>query len=191
MKNYQRLKYSNETESEKSIRHKKAREHRKNMGCQRNEKVVTQDEYLSQFDVATHGNLHDQSWAKSNMSKFHNATRFIVCQCIICYEAWPLKSKPKCLDKYICSRCSRDKKTPKKFSAENLMKPSPVPPELQGLSQTEEMLIARALPIMRVYIKPGGQRGYSGHCINLPQNVEELAYSLPRYPKVCLFPAST
>ncbi|CAB4002426.1 Hypothetical predicted protein [Paramuricea clavata] len=45
------------------------------------------------------------------------------------------------------------------------------------------MLIARALPIMRVYIKPGGQRGYSGHCINLPQNVTELVISLPRYPK--------
>ncbi len=45
------------------------------------------------------------------------------------------------------------------------------------------MLIARALPIMRVYIKPGGQRGYSGHCINLPQNVTELATSLPRYPQ--------
>ncbi|CAB4040611.1 Hypothetical predicted protein, partial [Paramuricea clavata] len=28
-----------------------------------------------------------------------------------------------------------------------------------------------------------GQRGYSGHCINLPQNVTELATSLPRYPK--------
>ena len=63
------------------------------------------------------------------------------------------------------------------------MKPSPVPPELQGLSQTDEVLIARALPVMRIYIKPGGQRGYSGHCINLPQNVEELASSLPRYPK--------
>ncbi|CAB3993337.1 Hypothetical predicted protein [Paramuricea clavata] len=50
-------------------------------------------------------------------------------------------------------------------------------------TQIEEMLIARALPIMRVYIKPGGQRGYSGHCINLPQNVKELAMSLPRYPK--------
>ena len=48
---------------------------------------------------------------------------------------------------------------------------------------SEEMLIARALPIMRVYIKPGGQRGYSGHCINLPQNVTELATCLPRYPK--------
>ncbi|CAB3990258.1 Hypothetical predicted protein, partial [Paramuricea clavata] len=47
----------------------------------------------------------------------------------------------------------------------------------------EEMLIARALPIMRVYINPGGQRGFSGHCINLPQNVKELAMSLPRYPK--------
>ncbi|CAB3979506.1 ATP-dependent DNA helicase PIF1 [Paramuricea clavata] len=58
-----------------------------------------------------------------------------------------------------------------------------VPTELQNLTQVEEMLVARALPIMRVYIKPGGQRGYSGHCVNLPQNVKELATSLPRYPK--------
>ena len=58
-----------------------------------------------------------------------------------------------------------------------------MPGELQGLTQVEEMLIERALPIMRVYIKPGGQRGYSGHCINLPQHIEELASSLPRYPK--------
>lgn len=62
------------------------------------------------------------------------------------------------------------------------MIPSPVPHQLQGLIQIEEMLIARALPIMRVYIKPGGQRGYSGHCINLPQNVQELAHTLPRFP---------
>ena len=64
------------------------------------------------------------------------------------------------------------------------MIPSPVPHELQGLTQIEEMLIARALPIMRVYIKPGGQRGYSGHCINLPQNVKELATSLLLKSKV-------
>jgi hypothetical protein len=63
------------------------------------------------------------------------------------------------------------------------MIPSPVPHELQKCTQIEEMLIARALPIMRVYIKPGGQRGYSGHCVNLPQNVKVLATSLPRYPK--------
>jgi hypothetical protein len=62
------------------------------------------------------------------------------------------------------------------------MIPSPISPELQGLTQVEEMLVARALPIMRVYIRPGGQRGYSGHCVNLPQHVDELASSLPRYP---------
>ena len=33
----------------------------------------------------------------------------------------------------------------------------PVPPELQGLTQIEEMLIAHAIPIMRVYIKSGEQ----------------------------------
>jgi len=63
------------------------------------------------------------------------------------------------------------------------MIPSTIPIELQGLTQIEEMLIARALPIMRVYIKPGGQRAYSGHCINLPQNMTDLALTLPRYPK--------
>ena len=63
------------------------------------------------------------------------------------------------------------------------MLPSPLPLKLQGLTRTEEMLIVRALPTMRLYIKPGGQRGYSGHCVNLPQNVQELATSLPRYPK--------
>lgn len=62
------------------------------------------------------------------------------------------------------------------------MIPSSVPYQLQGLTQIEEMLIEYTLPIMRVYIKPGGQRGYSGHCINLPFNVE-LEISLPRYPK--------
>ena len=62
------------------------------------------------------------------------------------------------------------------------MIPSKVPPELQKLTQIEEMLIACALPFMRVYIKPGGQRGYSGPCFNLPQAVKELASILPRFP---------
>ena len=32
---------------------------------------------------------------------------------------------------------------------------------------------------MKVFIKAGGQRGYKGHCVNLPQKVEELALVLP------------
>ena len=107
----------------------------------------------------------------------------MVYQCSICQEAWPLKAKPKSPSSYICRRCSLDKQSPKLFSAENFIIPSCVPEVLQGLTQIEEMLIARALPIMKVYIKPGGQRGYSGHCINLPQKVTDLAKSLPRCPK--------
>ena len=39
------------------------------------------------------------------------------------------------------------------------------------------------LPITSVFIRPGGQGAYSGHCINLPQNIKEFAEILPRYPK--------
>ena len=109
--------------------------------------------------------------------------QYVIFQCTICKEAWPINTKPKCPTNYVCSRCARDKNTQKKFSDANCTVPGPVPIELQGLTQIEEMLIARALPIMRVYIKPGGQRGYSGHCINLPQDVKELASVLPRFPK--------
>lgn len=64
------------------------------------------------------------------------------------------------------------------------MIPSPVPKELQDLTQFEEMLIARAFPVMHVYTKPrGGQRAYKGHAITLPQDVQQLADVLPRCPK--------
>ena len=90
---------------------------------------------------------------------------FVICHCTICKEAWPLKSKPRSPDIYVCSQCARDNKSPQKFSHENSMIPSPVPHELQDLTQVEEMLIARALPIMRVYI-------------NLGDNVDILAIAL-------------
>ena len=121
---------------------------------------------------------------KSSVNKFHQSMQYFLIQCSLCYEAWPLITKQKSCksDNSICHRCKIDKETPKKFSA-NSMIPSPLPAELQNLTQIEEMLIARALPIMRVYVKSSGQRGYSGHCINLPQNVSELAQSLPGCPR--------
>ena len=61
---------------------------------------------------------------------------YFISQCSTCQEAWPLKSKPIKLP-YECSRCSRDKKSPKKFSHENLMIPSPIRHQLQNLTQTE------------------------------------------------------
>ena len=57
-----------------------------------------------------------------------------------------------------------------------------LPHTVQGLTQVEEMLISRVLPIMSVYRLPHGQYGYSGHVINLPQDVASFATSLPSLP---------
>ena len=187
---YQKTKQTIETQNEKQTRLQNARKYWETKRAEKSatlqqsstNKITNQQDYLKEFDIQN-GSIHEQSWAKHNIDKFHKSVKFSISQCTICYEAWPLKSKPRSPDNYVCSRCSRDNKSTRKFSFENSMIPSPVPCELQDLTQVEEMLIARALPIMRVYIKPGGQRGYSGHCINLPQNVKELATSLPRYPK--------
>jgi len=107
--------------------------------------------------------IHEQKQAQNNMNIFHKSDEFSVCQCTMCFEAWPLKSSPRRANHYQCQRCTRDKQQPKKFSKENDMLPSLVPLQLLGLTHVEEMLIARALPITHVYIKPGGQKGYSGH----------------------------
>ena len=60
------------------------------------------------------------------------------------------------------------------------MDPGALPLELQGLTDIEEMLIARACPIMCVYRKHGGQRGYRGHVLNLPQDIQGFLNRLPR-----------
>ena len=44
------------------------------------------------------------------------------------------------------------------------------------------MLVSAVLPIMSLYKLPHGQYGYSGHVINLPQDVASFANSLPRLP---------
>lgn len=182
-KNYMKRKQAStsiETQGKCKNKNKKRKCSENSTAC-----TVSQEDYLRQFDIKN-GSIHQQTWAQSNIHKFHKSNIYFITQCTICMAAWPLKCKPKSHNTHVCSRCLRDKRSPKKFSCENSMIPSIVPYELQDLSQVEEMLIARALPIMRIYIKPGGQRGYSGHCINLPQNVKELAKSLPRYPKNCL-----
>ena len=53
---------------------------------------------------------------------------------------------------------------------------------MQGLTQVEEMLISRVLPVMTIYRLPHGQYGYSGRILNLPQDVSSFANNLPRPP---------
>ena len=111
-------------------------------------------EYLLTFDAEKQRDIHKQDWAKQNITKFHNSNNYNIYQCKVYFEAWPLRVSPKCQQNYTCSRCSREKESPKKFSKENFIILSAVPTQLSGLTQVEEMLIAKALPIMHIYIKP-------------------------------------
>lgn len=63
----------------------------------------------------------------------------------------------------------------KLFSAGNDMDPGRVPACLLEMT-VEEMLIARANPIMCLYRKHGGQRGYRGH---VPQDIQRFLDHLP------------
>jgi len=155
-----------------------------NVTTKKKAKFSSTNESSNNSKIKSEMPIHSQPFAKQNMTKFHNSIKYTIYHCNICQEAWPLKTKPKNYPNYICSRCSRDKSVPKLFSNENFMIPSPVPKELQGLTQFEEMLITRAFPVMHVYTKPrGGQRAYKGHVITLPQNVQQLADVVPQCPK--------
>ena len=62
-----------------------------------------------------------------------------------------------------CVRCSHDRHIPKLYSS-------------------FPTCISAVVPIMSIYRLPLGQYWYSGHVINLPQDVASFAASLPRLP---------
>ena len=82
----------------------------------------------------------------------------------------------------MCTRCRRDKKVPRVWSGENNMDPLPLPVELSGMSDAEQMLIARLAPTVHVHMLRHGGIASKGHCIAFPQAVQEPATILPRLP---------
>ena len=116
----------------------------------------------------------DEQRVKETLAQFHAVINsYEVGHCITCNEAFPGLV-------ISASSCSQDSKESKLYSAANNMDPGPVPPVLQNLTQVEEMLISRIMPIMNVYRLHHGQYGYAGHVVNLPQDVGAFASSLPR-----------
>ena len=99
--------------------------------------------------------------------------------CVVCHKVWPTQCTKGPPEAYTCTRCKRDKHVPNLFSFSNDMNPGEVPQCLQGLSQVEQMLIARVNPIMCLYRKHGGQRGYRGHVLNVAQDVQSFLDKLP------------
>ena len=125
--------------------------------------------------------IFGQTSILNKMHAFH--TKMSQCTlhfCTTCCES-VLSLAPQTLQSE-CSRCSRDKGNPKLYSVHNNMDPGHVPTELQGLTQIEEMLICAVMPMMSLYHLPYGQYGYSGHVINLPQDIATFTSTLPRSP---------
>ena len=82
----------------------------------------------------------------------------------------------------MCTRCKKEGNR-HRFSSGNHMNLGLQPLVLASLTQIEEMLIARASPILQVMHSIGGQYKYTGHIINFPQEVKDVAKKLPRYIK--------
>ena len=112
---------------------------------------MSKDEYLHEGCWQNVDNpLHELEFVRNEMHSFHlDQERLQHRQCTTCKEAWPTRQNVVS-EVYICYRCKRDKKSPKKFSAGNDMDPGIVPEQLKCLTQVEEMLISRVCPIMRV-----------------------------------------
>lgn len=100
--------------------------------------------------------LHKQQWVQNEIAKFHSSINSLEHrQCVTCKETWPTKQGLS-LARFECLRRKRDKGNPKLFSQENDMDPGTLPLQLQGLTDIGEMLIARACPIMCVYMGVNG-----------------------------------
>ena len=80
----------------------------------------------------------------------------------------------------VCKRC-RGVKARRKFLPENNMDPGPKVPELSGLTTIEQLLIAQVVPSMSIFRLPrGGQYGFKGHVLNVPQDLHTFVTQLPR-----------
>ena len=100
--------------------------------------------------------LPKQQWVQNEMAKFHSSINSLEHrQCVTCKETWPTKQGLS-LARFECLRRKRDKGNPKLFSQENDMDPGTLQLQLQGLTDIGEMLIARACPIMCVYMGVNG-----------------------------------
>ena len=80
----------------------------------------------------------------------------------------------------MCMQCLREGPN-HRFLARNHMDPGDQPHVVEDLTQVEEMLIARASPILHVMHSIGGQYKYRGHTISFPQEIKDVAKTLPRH----------
>ena len=106
VRNYEKRKRAQQTEIEKQATLNASANQNKRKRLHASTQITSQQDYLNKFDIEKDGSIHEQSWAKVNINKFSKSIEFFISQCTICQEAWPLNSKPRSPDCYICSRCA-------------------------------------------------------------------------------------
>ena len=130
--------------------------------------------------------LYQQQWVRNKISAFHDTLNSLEQrQFVTCKETWPTGQGLNARRYIECLRCKRDKEATKLFSSQNNMDPGTVPNE-QNRTEIEEMLIARACTVIWVHRKHGGKRGYKGHVLKLPQDIQGFFARLP--PNVAELP---
>ena len=101
-----------------------------------------------------------------------------LCRLQIKVEAWPLSAARD--DLFTCSRCIARKEAVSILFCWERHGSWKRPAELQGLSEVEELLIARAFPIMSIYRKLTGSTRIQGtRLLNLPEDIQGFLNSLP------------
>ena len=70
-----------------------------------------------------------------------------------------------------------------KFTASDDMYIGPSFPELDALTDVEQMCVARARPHVQIYSVRTGQEAYVGHVVNLEQEVKKRYDNLPPRPR--------
>lgn len=102
--------------------------------------------------------------------------------CHVCEESYPRIQVVTTKTGPMCTRCKKEGNK-HRFSSQNHKNPGLQPLIIGSLTQVEEMLIARASPILQVMHSIGGQYKYRGHTISFPQYVKDVANKLPRHIK--------
>ena len=149
-------------------------------------KAIKKAQYLYRFDKEKYGDLFEQSWANSEMDPWHDdMENTILHHCEGC--RWTGLIGKHQLDKngnFYCTACSHDMKNNKmlRYGPQNNGFMEPTPECISKLTVTETMLISRACLIGKVFRLTGGQLAYKGHIINIAQDIQALASSLPRLP---------
>jgi len=129
--------------------------------------------------------LSEQDWQYLKDFQARLAKEVILDYCTRCKETWFNNN----VVNGVCKKCrtTRDKSKkddePFLMSAENLMDPGGVPPNLPKLTQVEEMLIAKVHVMVEVHQIRGQQYRYSGHVCNFLRDVGKIYNKLPLLPK--------